>query len=199
MTGESKGHLRTLWLEAEARARHLAERAQYASDVVRGHYCFRNVAHGRRVYVRGNLRVVPDGRLVVGERTLFLKGVVRSELITHSSGELVIGHDCGFAHGLSIEVRQSVRIGDRCICGAMVRISDFVADRVAPVVIEEDVWLAYGVIIEPGVRVGKGSVISTGSVVTKDVPPKHLAVGNPARAMPLDGFWRDRVSTEESA
>ncbi len=41
------------------------------------------------------------------------------------------------------------------------------------------------VTILPGVRIGSGALIAAGSVVTKDVPPKMLAIGNPARIKPL--------------
>ncbi|KKK25680.1 hypothetical protein AOCH_007570 [Aspergillus ochraceoroseus] len=47
--------------------------------------------------------------------------------------------------------------------------------------IGEDCWLAGNVIVLPGVTIGDGAVIGAGSVVTKDVPAYHLAVGNPAK------------------
>lgn len=50
-----------------------------------------------------------------------------------------------------------------------------------PVVIEDDVWIGGRVIILPGVRVGKGSVIGAGSVVTRDVAPYSIVAGNPAK------------------
>ncbi|OJD30949.1 maltose o-acetyltransferase [Diplodia corticola] len=52
-----------------------------------------------------------------------------------------------------------------------------------PVTIEDDCWIGGGVIIMPGVRIGRGCVIGAGSVVTKDVPPEHVAYGNPARVI----------------
>jgi acetyltransferase-like isoleucine patch superfamily enzyme len=51
------------------------------------------------------------------------------------------------------------------------------------VVIEDDVWLGYNVIVLPGVTIGKGSVIGAGSVVSKDIPPYSIAIGNPARVI----------------
>lgn len=51
----------------------------------------------------------------------------------------------------------------------------------APIVIEDDVWIGEYVTILKGVTVGKGSVIASHSVVTKDVPPYTIAAGNPAR------------------
>lgn len=52
-----------------------------------------------------------------------------------------------------------------------------------PVRIEDGCWLGGGVIVLPGVTIGKGSVIGAGSVVTKDIPPNSLGVGNPCRVI----------------
>lgn len=49
-----------------------------------------------------------------------------------------------------------------------------------PVVLEEDVWIGSNTVILPGVRIGRGSVIGGGSVVTKDIPKYSIAAGNPA-------------------
>lgn len=54
-----------------------------------------------------------------------------------------------------------------------------------PVVIGEDVWIGGGAIICPGVAIGDGAVIGAGSVVTRDVPPRVLAAGNPCRVVRL--------------
>jgi galactoside O-acetyltransferase len=54
-----------------------------------------------------------------------------------------------------------------------------------PVTIEDGVWIGNGAIINPGVTIGKNSVTGSGSVVTKDVPPDVVAVGNPCRVFVL--------------
>ncbi|BCS23504.1 sugar O-acetyltransferase [Aspergillus puulaauensis] len=51
------------------------------------------------------------------------------------------------------------------------------------VTIGQDCWIAGNAIILPGVTVGDGCTIGAGSVVTKDVPPYHVAAGNPARIL----------------
>ena len=51
---------------------------------------------------------------------------------------------------------------------------------VAPVVIEKNVWVAINVVILPGVTIGEGSIIASGSVVTKSIPPLVFAAGIPA-------------------
>lgn len=52
-----------------------------------------------------------------------------------------------------------------------------------PVKIGNDVWVGGGAIICPGVTIGDGAVIGAGSVVTKDVPGRVVAVGNPCRVV----------------
>lgn len=54
------------------------------------------------------------------------------------------------------------------------------ADRVA---LGNDVWLGHGVIVLAGVSIGTGAAIGAGAVVTKDIPPFAVAVGNPARIL----------------
>jgi maltose O-acetyltransferase len=69
--------------------------------------------------------------------------------------------------------------------GAMVRIRDDDGFAVRPVRIGDDVWIAHGAIVEPGVTIGRGAVIAAGSVVTCNVPDGTMAVGNPARVIPI--------------
>ena len=52
-----------------------------------------------------------------------------------------------------------------------------------PITIGDNVWLGGGVIVCPGVTIGDNSVIGAGSVVTRDIPPNVVAVGNPARVI----------------
>lgn len=55
--------------------------------------------------------------------------------------------------------------------------------KAAPVTIGNDVWLAADVKVLPGVTIGDGAVIGAGSVVTRDIPPRVLAAGNPCRVI----------------
>ena len=50
-----------------------------------------------------------------------------------------------------------------------------------PVIVEDDVLIGANSVILEGVRVGRGSVVAAGSVVTKDVPPGVVVAGSPAR------------------
>ncbi len=50
-----------------------------------------------------------------------------------------------------------------------------------PISIGAYTWIGAGAIIMPGVTIGDGAIIGAGSVVTKDVAPRMIAVGNPAK------------------
>ena len=53
----------------------------------------------------------------------------------------------------------------------------------APIVIEDETWIGANVVVVAGVTIGKHSIVAAGSIVTKDIPPYSVAVGNPARVL----------------
>ena len=65
------------------------------------------------------------------------------------------------------------------------------------VIIEDDVWIGTRAIILPGTRIGKGSIIGAGSVVTKDVPQYSIVGGNPARILKTRLPQQDTTSNAE--
>lgn len=112
--------------------------------------------------------------------------------------EILIGEDTGMSGG-SICAASSIRIGAGCLIGANVTLADTdfhaisPSNRrynsnpdeiaVAPIVIEDNVFIGADVFILKGVTVGKNSVIGAASVVTRDVPENSVAAGNPARVV----------------
>jgi acetyltransferase-like isoleucine patch superfamily enzyme len=53
----------------------------------------------------------------------------------------------------------------------------------APVVLKRGCWVGANAILLPGVTIGENSVVGAGSVVTRDVPPRSVAVGSPAHVV----------------
>ena len=67
----------------------------------------------------------------------------------------------------------------------------FMSDKEAygEVKIGNNVWIGARAAILKGVTIGDGAVIGAGAVVTKDVPPRCLAAGNPAKIIKEDVYW----------
>lgn len=99
-------------------------------------------------------------------------------------------------HGSCIHANKSIKIGENCLIAANCQIIDCnghdtsfenTKNRIntkgtaKPIVIENDVWLGTGVIVLPGVTIGKGSIITPNSVVHKDIPSMVIAGGNPIK------------------
>lgn len=153
--------------------------------ILRAAVLFRGCRRGAGVRAYGRVRVENEGTVDLGDRVLFVGGMIPTELLCRPGGQLTIGAQTVLNYGASIEAHAAVRIGRRCMLASFVRLCDTGGQRTAPITVGDDVWLAHGAIVEPGVTIGEGSVVAAGSVVVSDVPPRSIASGNPARCMPL--------------
>lgn len=102
-----------------------------------------------------------------------------------------IGHEVMFDRVFTdqIYIGDNTSVGDRTIITAHAnipsdtRLKKLYPRKVSPTRIGKGVWIMPAVIIIPGVTIGDEVVIATGSVVTKDVPPRCLVAGIPARVI----------------
>lgn len=144
----------------------------------------------------------PD-RIVIGNGCLIL-----GELLTLAhGGQIVIGNDTFVSEGSRIWSARRITIGNNVLVSHNVDIHDTASHSLsararaahfatirgaghpaklddvkdAAVVIEDDVWIGFGAAVLPGVHIGKGAVIGAKTVVTHDVQPYAIMVGNPAR------------------
>lgn len=105
--------------------------------------------------------------------------------------DVYVGYDVIFdrIHPELITVEDYAEIGDRCIISVHSRGTLLLRDRyprsVKPVKIGRGAWIAPGCIIIQGVEIGEKSIIGTGAVVTKSIPPNCLAVGVPAKVVKI--------------
>jgi acetyltransferase-like isoleucine patch superfamily enzyme len=140
----------------------------------------------------GRVMVKNHGRITIGERLLLYGGTVRGELVTTPGGVIEIGDRVFINYGVSISAHTLVKIGHRCQIGnySLLMDNDYhqAGDKTMlghskPIILEDDVWLGARVIVLKGVTIGQGAVIGAGSVVTRDIPPRSVAVGQPARVV----------------
>ncbi len=168
-----------------------------------------DVRLGRSVQVIGApiVSVAPGSRITIGDRVVLCSdaswtalGVARPVILRamRPQATIEIGDDCGFS-GVTLCAASAIKIGDRCLFGADVMVTDtdfhavdvvnrrYVQDWSAiptrPVEIGNDVFIGARAIVMKGVRIGDGAVIGAGSVVTTDVPAYTIAAGAPARPL----------------
>ena len=151
--------------------------------------------------------VAPSSRIVLADGTgitsarrgnvigCFQPTVLRT---TAAGAELIMEKGSGVS-GTVICASKSIRIGEGTIAGsgAMIIDSDFHAldedlgwvhayeSTSRPIAIGNFVFIGARAIILKGVTIGDKSVIGAGAVVSRNVPTRHMAVGNPARIIPL--------------
>jgi maltose O-acetyltransferase len=143
------------------------------------------------VRVNGSVRVANWHRIELGER-VHIDATTLPVEIESFGGLLTIGDGTYINYGTSIWARAGVSIGRNCLIGQHVIVMDSdyhgvydhsLAGKAAPIVIEDDVWLAARSTVLKGVHIGRGAVVAAGAVVTKDVPPRTLVAGVPARVV----------------
>jgi len=134
----------------------------------------------------------PGSKITVSGEFSFMSGY---RLRVGEGAELRLGS--GYLnHGGDILCRAQVVIGDNCIFGPQVAIRDDDAHeiigsaRMAPIIIGDNVWVGTRAIILKGVTIGDGAIVAAGAVVTKDVPPRAIVGGNPARVIRENASWK---------
>lgn len=139
-----------------------------------------------------------EGYAVLGENTKLLctkqydSGLYPQKL----SPKLFIGNNFHATRNFVVQCAGEVRIGKDVLVASDVFIIDFNHGMNAETVnylnnplevdeveIGDGVWIGNNVTILPGVHIGHKSIIGAGGVVSKDIPPYSLAVGNPARVV----------------
>jgi len=150
------------------------------------------------IHIRGRDAMRFGARLTTGRQVRLDAFPIES-----SRTVLVIGNDVQLNDSVHIGAAELVEIGDNTLIASRVFITDHshgVYDRndigsrpevipverpivAKPVHIGRNVWLGEQVCILPGVTIGEGAVIGAGSVVTRDIPARCVAAGNPARVI----------------
>ena len=130
----------------------------------------------------------PGAEVDVQEGTWLRTEVGETYIVAFEGARMSIGARV-FLNGCHVSAKRSVRVGEHSNVGVGTRIfdsdqhdvDDTRLEQSAPVAIGDHVWIAADCTILKGVTLGDHSVIGTRSIVTSDVPPHTLALGQPAR------------------
>jgi acetyltransferase-like isoleucine patch superfamily enzyme len=162
----------------------------YVTGSLHARFALRSIGgRGRGVRVNGDCLITNDGAMSVGPGSV-LRGIpIAVELATGPNGNLQIGTGVLINSGASICAYGHLTIGDRVMVSPYVLIADtsfhdlyerHVLPTPLPIVIEDDVWIGAKASIMPGVRIGRGAVVSAHALVTRNVEPFTIVGGVPA-------------------
>lgn len=162
---------------------------------------------GSRFYAQAEVYNFLNDRskIVIGDNTH-----IRGELLTFAYGGLIeIGSDSYIGEGTRIWSGERIKIGNSVLIAHNCNLIDNDSHEIeaferaegfknlikhghskvqgniasAPIFVGDFAWLSYNTSVLKGVRVGKGSIVAAGSVVTKDVPDWTIVAGNPAKVV----------------
>ena len=162
---------------------------------------------GRGIYIRSGLQVL-SGKGITLEDNVRIGKFCRLSCypINEQIGKILIQKDCYIGDYFSVLAGADVIIGSNTLIASFVMITseNHSINPVCgvrygnqplvgkPVIVGKNCWIGEKVVILPGVNIGDWSVIGAGAVVTKDIPPYSIVVGNPARVIRRYSFETNR-------
>jgi acetyltransferase-like isoleucine patch superfamily enzyme len=173
----------------------------YAIQIIKNKYCMITLPYRDRMVIKSIASEHPSPNIrkrafellgaQIGEKTHFNPGVrivndyLRDQL-------LLIGKNVAIAPGVIFVCNSGPGNSRLRFQNEYVKNNLIKAEKIT---IEDDVWIGAGVIILPGVKIGKGAIIGAGAVVTKNIPSYSIAVGIPAKPIRyIDSYNRDEVT-----
>lgn len=138
-------------------------------------------------------------KIIVGDGS-HIDGIL---MVWKNKGEIIIGKNTYIGLGSRVWSAKRISIGNNVQVAHNVNIFDNNIHSIDPkirnkeflqhyenddsnlkemeVIIEDNVWLGANAIVLKGVTIGENSIVGAGSVVTKNIPPNCIVVGNPAK------------------
>lgn len=170
--------------------------------------------YGKRLYLYGGLpyisgsieiKIGNDCR-ISGKTTMSGRSTSRTKPTLILGNNIDIGWQTTIAVGYKIVIEDNVRIAGQCFLAgypghpleakarALGKPEEDI--QVGDIILEKDVWLATGVKVMPGVRIGNGTIVAAGSVVTRDLPSGVIAAGCPAKIVKKLPQEKQRICNE---
>jgi acetyltransferase-like isoleucine patch superfamily enzyme len=144
---------------------------------------------------KARLDLIPSKKFSIGYRTI----IEDYTIINNGMGDIIIGDRCAVTS--RVKLVGPVTLGNLVTIGSGAQITGLThnfEDVTRPIkeqgvsanltVVEDDVWIGGNSVIIQGLRIGTHSIIASGSVVTRDVPPYSVVAGNPAKVIKQYNF-----------
>ncbi len=153
------------------------------------------VSFGKGIIINHKFKFSGKGRLLIGNNCNLWAHHEPNTFQTFSQNAVISIGENNRLNGTTIQCKTAITIGNDCLIGSCMLIDqDFHSIHAtkrnnpefiksAPITIGNKVWLAGQSAILKGVTVGDEAVVAFRAVVTKNVPPKTVAAGNPAQVV----------------
>ena len=130
------------------------------------------------ISVLGNFRIYSGATIWVNEgATLEIgSGYINNNLNMSVFSKVTIGHRVAISENVLIRDSDNHSLNG--------------SNPTAGITIGDDVWIGANVTILKGVSIGDGAVVAAGSLVNRDVPPRSLVAGVPAKVKKMEVFWK---------
>lgn len=126
-----------------------------------------------------NARIEPGAfireMVSIGDNAVIMMGAVINIGVSIGSGTMI---DMGAILGGRVQVGKMCHIGAGAVLAGVIE-----PPSAQPVIVEDDVLIGANAVVLEGVRIGKGSVVAAGAIVTADVPEYTVVAGAPARVI----------------
>ncbi|MFM9279681.1 2,3,4,5-tetrahydropyridine-2,6-dicarboxylate N-acetyltransferase [Paenibacillus jiagnxiensis] len=111
----------------------------------------------------------------IGDNAVIMMGAVINIGVEIGQGTMI---DMGAVLGGRVKVGKMCHVGAGAVLAGVIE-----PPSAQPVVLEDDVLVGANAVVLEGVRIGEGSVVAAGAVVTEDVPPFSVVAGTPAKVI----------------
>jgi len=144
--------------------------------------CDINMAPTARIVIGKNVSIGKYSRIGAGNNSSIEIGnnvFINNGAYFNSSGKLVIEDDCQFGPYVTIWC------GDHDISDPTIILRQRGMVIGKDIRICRNVWLGCSVVVLDGITIGKNAIVGAGSIVTKDIIPNSISIGNPARVIKI--------------
>ena len=138
-----------------------------------------NIHLGSNVSIYGRIFCSSNGKVLIGDNTTVrFKSIIESESEVNIGKNVIISNNViisdNDSHPTDPKIREKMSIE-----GPGTDLWTWKHSVSKPIYIEENVWIGRNSTISKGVRIGRGSIVASNTVVTKSIPPYSLVYGNP--------------------
>ncbi len=146
------------------------------------------VTIGKNCVIKEQVIINAFRRITIGSRCIIDRNVFVGGMQSEQS-EIELGDDCAILYRAYLNPTKKISLGNNVVVGGYSLIFTHSAwqnvltghpNKFGEVIVEDNVWIPWNVIILPGIKIGKNALIGAGSVLTKDVPRNVFVAGNPA-------------------